>query len=182
MQLFLIALGILAGFAAIVAGVGSLLPRAHVATRTLRLLRRPAEVWALITDAAAFPSWRSGITHVDPLPDRNGRAAWIEHGSSGDIPLETIEETPPSRLVLRIADDTLPFGGTWTYIVSPTTETSATGAIRPGSTLTITENGWVSNVVFRFASRFVLGHHRTIDTYLKNVAAKFGEKADISGE
>lgn len=172
MKWFLVALGILAGCAALVAIVGALLPRAHVASRTLRLRRTPAEVWALMTGVAAFPTWRSSVTHVDMLPDRDGRPAWVEHGSSGGIPLETVEAQPPQRLVLRITDRTLPFGGTWTYIVSPQPD---------GASLTITEDGFVSNVIFRFMSRFVLGHHATIDVYLKNVAAKFGEKLQLSG-
>jgi uncharacterized protein YndB with AHSA1/START domain len=172
MKWFLAALGILAGLAALAAGIGALLPRAHLASRTLRVRRTPAELWTLITDVDRFPSWRSGVTHVDRLPDRDGRAAWVEHGSSGDIPLETIDAQPPQRLVLRIADPTLPFGGTWTYIVTPTSD---------GATLTITEDGWVSNVLFRVMSRFVLGHHATIDVYLKNVAAKLGEKPQLSG-
>ena len=178
MKWFLIALGILAGCAALVVVVGALLPRAHVVSRTLRVRRTPAHVWTLITDVAAFPVWRSGVTHVEPLPDRNGRPAWIEHGSTGDIPLETIDAQAPQRLVLRVADPTLPFGGTWTYVIAPTNDPS-TGA---GSELTITEDGFVSNVIFRFMSRLVFGHHATIDVYLKNVAAKFGERAALSGE
>ena len=77
-----------------------------------------------------------------------------------------------SWLVLRIADPTLPFGGTWTYIVK---------AAPAGSTLTITEDGFVSNPLFRFMSRFVFGHYATIDTYLKNVAKKFNEEPALSG-
>jgi uncharacterized protein YndB with AHSA1/START domain len=172
MKWFLVALGILAGLVGLAAGIGALLPRAHVASRTLRVRRTPADVWALITDVAAFPSWRSGITHVDRLPDRTGRPAWVEHGSSGDIPLETIDAQPPRRLVLRLADPKLPFGGTWTYLVGPAAD---------GATLTITEDGWISNVMFRVASALVIGHHATIDVYLKNVAAKFGEKPRLSG-
>ena len=172
MKWFLAALGILAGLGALVAGIGALLPRSHVASRTLRVRRTPAEVWTLITDVAGFPSWRSGVTHIDRLPDRDGRPAWVEHGSSGDIPLDTIDAHPLQRLVLRIADPKLPFGGTWTYIV---------GSASDGATLTITEEGWVANVIFRVASRFVLGHHATIDVYLKNVASKFGEKPQLSG-
>jgi uncharacterized protein YndB with AHSA1/START domain len=172
MKWFLVALGILAGCAALVTIIGALLPRAHVASRTLRVPRTPAEVWALITDVAAFPTWRSGVTHVEMLPNRDGRPAWVEHLSNGPIPLETIDAQPPQRLVLRIADPKLPFGGTWTYIVSPLPE---------GASLTITEDGFVSNVIFRFMSRFVFGHHSTIDVYLKNVAKKFGEKAVLSG-
>ena len=41
-----------------------------------------------------------------------------------------------------------------------------------GSDLTITEDGEVYNVIFRFMSRFVFGHHATMDAFLKNLQAR----------
>jgi hypothetical protein len=81
-----------------------------------------------------------------------------------------VEITPPRKLVSRIADPKLPFGGTWTFEITPTAE---------GSTLRITENGFVTNPVFRFLSRFVFGHTGTIESYLKSLAKKFGEPPRI---
>ena len=167
MKWILIALAVVAALAAIVVVVGTLLPRDHAASRTLHVRRAPAEVWALITNVSAFTTWRPDVKRVEPLPDVNGRAAWVEDAGGMTIPLETIESHPPERLVLRIADPKLPFGGTWTYIVK---------AAPDGTTLTITEDGFVSNPLFRFMSRFVFGHYATIDTYLKNVARKFNEE------
>ena len=42
----------------------------------------------------------------------------------------------------------------------------------------ITENGEVYNPLFRFVSRFVMGHTRTIDTYLGDVARHFDSAKD----
>ena len=39
--------------------------------------------------------------------------------------------------------------------------------------VTIVERGEVSNPVFRFVSRFVMGHARTIEDYLNDLARKF---------
>jgi hypothetical protein len=39
----------------------------------------------------------------------------------------------------------------------------------------ITEKGEVSNVLFRFMSRYVFGHTSTIDSYLTALAKKFNE-------
>jgi hypothetical protein len=75
---------------------------------------------------------------------------------------------PPARLVTRIADKSLPFGGVWIFQVVPTAE---------GSRLNITENGEVYNPVFRFVSRFIFGYDRTLDAYLQDVSRKFGERA-----
>jgi hypothetical protein len=88
------------------------------------------------------------------------------------VPVETVESRPPHKLVSRIADPTLPFGGTWTYDIARTGD---------GATLTITEDGFVTSPIFRFVAKFVMGHHATIDTYLTNVAKKFNEPAALSG-
>jgi hypothetical protein len=63
-------------------------------------------------------------------------------------------------VVSRIADRSLPFGGRWTFELSPA----------PGGTLLrITEDGEVYNPIFRFVSRFVFGHDRTINGYLEDL-------------
>jgi len=41
------------------------------------------------------------------------------------------------------------------------------------TTLRITENGEVYNVIFRFVSRFVMGHSATIDKYLDAVGTRY---------
>ena len=44
-------------------------------------------------------------------------------------------------------------------------------AAEGGSDLTITEDGEVHNVIFRFMSRFVFGHTATMDTFLNHLNA-----------
>lgn len=87
-----------------------------------------------------------------------------EVAAAGDLSYEEVEAVPPARLVRRIVGESA-FGGTWSYEIAPT------GA---GSTLTITERGEVYNAFFRFVSRYVLGHHRTIDGYLATLRARLG--------
>jgi hypothetical protein len=93
---------------------------------------------------------------------------WRETDKGGQtIAYEAVESAPPRRLVTRIADPSLPFGGTWTYDIAPASSGS-------GPTLSITENGEVYNPVFRFVSRYIMGHAATIDSYLKAVKARLG--------
>jgi hypothetical protein len=146
----LVAALVVVAAAAVVIVVGLLLPRTHVASRTLTLRRSPIEVWTIISD---------------PASNRDL--------SESDVPVDIVESVPPSRLVSRIADPSLPFGGTWTFALSGSAA---------HSTLTITENGFVSNPIFRFVSRFVIGHHATLDTYLTNLAKKFNEDVALSGQ
>jgi len=99
----------------LVLAVGALLPPDHVAARSAEYNQPPAAIWEAVTDYESFPEWRSGVSTVDRLADRDGRPVWVENGSFGPLPMATDESRPPTRLVLRIADDNLPFGGTWTY-------------------------------------------------------------------
>ena len=47
-----------------------------------------------------------------------------------------------------------------------------------GSTVTITENGTVSNPLFRFMSKFVFGHYRSLETYARDLAKRFRDNAE----
>ena len=169
MKWVLIGLAIVVGIVVIVAVVGALLPKAHVATRKARFKQPPEVVWNAITDIESYPSWRADVKKVERLPNRDGRTVWREIGGHGSITLEVIESDPPRRLVGKIADPDLPFGGSWTYEI---------GAAEDGSTLTITENGEVYNPVFRFVSKFIMGHHKSLEDYLRAMGKKFGETVE----
>jgi uncharacterized protein YndB with AHSA1/START domain len=161
---------ILAGMLILIAAIGWLLPKNHVATRIGHYHQPARAIWAAITDVEAMPSWREGLRSVTRLPDRNGLPAHLEVTSSGKLPMETIELIPPQRLVTRIADPKLPFGGTWTFEIAP---------VADGATLRITERGYVTNPFFRFMSRLVFSQTSTMETYLKSLAKKFGEEPRI---
>jgi uncharacterized protein YndB with AHSA1/START domain len=158
--------GLLVVVGGIAALIGSQLPTAHVAARLARFKQPPNRVFAAISDFAQMPTWRSDISRVELLPAEQGRAVFREHGNDAiTYRVEAID--PPRRLVVRIANTDLPFGGTWTYEVAP---------LPGGATaLTITERGEVYNLVFRFMSRIVFSQHATIDTYLRALGTKFGE-------
>jgi hypothetical protein len=83
--------------------------------------------------------------------------AFMRSRGVGGVKTETVESVPPRRLVRRIVGEK-DFGGTWTSEISP----EAGG----GARLVITENGEVYNAFFRFVSRYIVGHHRTIDSFL----------------
>jgi uncharacterized protein YndB with AHSA1/START domain len=166
-EVVLIAVGLLVAAVVAVVVIGALLPKGHTATRSARFNQPPEAVWAAITDIDGFPGWRPGVTRVEHLAGGDGRQRWREHDRQGKITFEVVEAAPPARLVVRIADAGLPYGGSWTYVVAP----AGDGA----STLTVTEDGEVYNPVFRFVSRFVLGHTAGLEKYLKALGAKFGE-------
>src|SRR5882757_8270211 len=100
---------------AVMYAMGSRLPVAHVATVSVTLPAAQDKVWQMITDTAAQPTWRTGLKAVEPMPPRNGLNCWREVQSGMKMPLCVESSAPPQVEVVRIADPSLPFGGTWKY-------------------------------------------------------------------
>lgn len=161
MRIALIIVAAIVGLGVVVWIVGSLLPVKHRATRKATFAVPAESLFALITTPAKFPEWRKGVQRVELLPPVNGVAQYREVSSDGTILYAVVRTIPNRELVTEIADRSLPFGGRWTFAISP-----ATGG---ATTLSITEDGEVYNPIFRFVSRFILGHHATIDRYLEDV-------------
>jgi len=156
--------GALIFLVAVIALIGALLPQSHTATRRARFRQRPEAVYAAISGP---PDWRSDVKGSGVLP--NGR--WWEQDSHGNkVTFELVEDRPPTRRTVRIADQKLPFGGAWTFEIAPEAD---------GSTLRITENGEIYNVIFRFVARFFLGYTSSIENHLRDLGRKFGETVRI---
>jgi uncharacterized protein YndB with AHSA1/START domain len=153
--------GLMVVAAAVVSIVGAALPERHEATRSIILPAAPADVYRVIADQQNAPAWRKDLTRVEMLGASGGRKQFREHGTNGTVTYEVVEDVPGQRLVTRIVDRDLGYSGSWTYVI-----TRREG----GSVLTITENGQVSNVLFRFMSRFVFGHTKSIDSYLASLS------------
>jgi len=152
--------------------IGSRLPQEHVASRSIKLSRSPKEVYALVRDFSGYPRWRSDVQSVDLLGSPGGHIQFRENGSSGGVTYEVVEEVPDQRLVTRIVDRDLGYSGSWTYLLTPS---------ESGTLLTITERGEVSNLVFRFMSRYFFGHTQTIDSYLIALARHFADSSQPQG-
>lgn len=157
----------LAGVLMLITLIGRLLPKAHSVSREAQFPEPPEAIWKAITDIEAMPAWRQGLKSVKHLPDKNGLPSWAEISASGTIPFETVVSQPPCKLTVRIADPRLPFGGTWTYEITP---------VAAGSRVRIREDGEVYNPIFRFLSRYVFGYSGTIDAYLKSLERKLAEQ------
>jgi len=142
-----IGLGSLAGVVALVAMIGAMLPVKHVATRRARFRQTPEAVWNAMSPGTSQAKFKQdGVNY------------------------EVVESLPQRRLVTRIADTNLAFGGSWNYEMEPDGS---------GSALRITENGEVYNPIFRFVSRFVMGHTATIDAGFRELGKKLGEEVRI---
>jgi hypothetical protein len=154
---------------AVMAAVGAMLPRDHHATRKARFHVAPDALYAVL---AGPPDWRTGVKSFGELPGQNGRKRWWEEDSHRQkVTYELVEAKPPERLVTRIAQPGLPFGGGWTFEIAP-----IPGG---GAELRVTEDGEIYNVIFRFMARFLFGYTGSIETYLRDLGAKFHEPVAI---
>ncbi len=139
--------------------VGSTLPENHTATATQKFSSSREEVWKVVTDFNAWPSWRTDLKEM-----RDSNNSFSEVAEDGEVIEYRIEDfTPPERLVTRIVTPDLAFGGSWTYELTP---------MEGGCSLTITENGEVYNPMFRFLSKYAFGHTTTMDQYLNDLKKK----------
>src|SRR5215468_3084978 len=107
--------GFLVAVVAVIAVVGMLMPQGHVVSRSVTIRQSPEVIFATITDWKSFPAWREGVKSVKERAGENGRLSWVEVMGMGEIPMEVTESESPKKLVAKIADPKLPFGGTWTY-------------------------------------------------------------------
>ena len=164
MKWLLIIVGVLALILAAIAVAGAMLPQNHVASRATQLSFPPDKLWPILTGVSDYPAWRTDVDSVERLAGPELR--WREISGSDRIAFEATTVDAPTHFVAQIADKGLPFGGNWDYRIEP----SGTG-----SRITVTENGEVYNPIFRFVSRYVMGHTATIDKYLAALARRTGD-------
>jgi hypothetical protein len=171
--LIYIVLGVIAGIgllAGAITLIGSKLPKGHVASRSVFLHQSPQSVYAVVRDFGSAPTWRTDVKRIDVEPQAGGPLRFREAGKNGIVNYELTEDLPAERMVTRILDTNLGYSGKWTYVFA---------AENGGTRVTITEDGEVSNVLFRFMSRYVFGHTATLDGYLTSLAKRFGESATL---
>lgn len=148
----------------VIAAVGAMLPREHQVSREARFGCSAAMLFAIVRDFAAYPAWREGVQGAEILPvSSDGLVGYREASRHGRITYRVIEERTAEKLVLQIADEDLPYGGTWTFAFVPDGS---------GARLQITERGFVKNPVFRFMARFVFGYSGSIEGYLRDLERK----------
>jgi hypothetical protein len=167
--LIFIVVGIVGGLLVIfgvMALIGSMLPKGHVASRSILLHHTPQDVYSLVRDFGSAPRWRADVKRIEVETPVYFR----EEGKHGTVNYELVEDVPAQRMVTRIRDTDLGYSGQWTYSFTPE---------NGGTRVTIREDGEVSNVLFRFMSRYVFGQTSTIDAYLTSLAKNFGEEAAI---
>ena len=159
MKVLLIVASLVVLLVLMVVAIGTALPQNHTASRSAFIRATPDQVFRLVSGPQ---DWRADLKQFK-VGEENGHPVIRETDKHGQtITYEVVQSQPPNQLKRTIADKSLPFGGSWTWNIQP----------QPGgSAVTIIEEGEIYNPVFRFLSRFVIGHTRTIDNYLAMLRA-----------
>jgi hypothetical protein len=161
MKWLLIVAGILVCAILLVLLIGYFLPVKHTVSLTLTVNGGPEKVWQRLIDFKAYPNWRKDVKSVETVSDTQ----WVEIDQHDHrLPFSMMVTERLRTLTTRIDGHGLPFGGAWVYTLEDQ------GA---GTTITITENGEVYNPVFRFVSKFIMGHTTTLKRYSAYLESSF---------
>lgn len=169
MKWLLYAVAGIAGFLLLALLAGLALPRDHRASSRITLSQPAESVWVVVADPRELLDHWPGLTEVTRLPDRDGHPVWRERVDGFEMTLVMDEVVPPTRLVGRIdAPPDAVFGGRWIWELE---------SAEAGTTITVTEEGWIRNPLFRLMAT-AMGFHQSLDQYLRALARRFGETVE----
>lgn len=164
MKWVLIGLLVVVALVAAVFVVGLLRPAGHVASVRAELSAPPERVWETVADFESWGEWVPDVDRMERRPDRDGNQIWLTVGEWGELPTEVQVWEPPRRLKTYV--DGGAFRGYWTF------EIEAAGE---GSRVTVTEEGWVDNPLFR-AMMIFHDNYASATAYLRALGARLGEE------
>lgn len=165
MYWILFVMGLIASIviALIVGGLAT--PRAHTVSKTVLLPASLADVWHSVRTVSEYATWRSDLEDVELIDTTQPQVRWREMSTRRAMAFGIVTEDAPHRMVVRILDDDLPFSGEWEWALR------ADGA---STHVTITERGEIGNPIFRLIGTYFIGHTKTIERVLGDLARKHG--------
>jgi len=141
--------------------IGFFMPVRHSLSVSRHYALPRAELWRILTDFSEYTRWRTDLSKIQRLDDHAGADVWLETDRHAQaIAYLTSELVQQQRLKRDIVTDNLPFGGSWTFLL---TDNQAL------TTLTITENGEVYNALFRVMGKYIIGFDRSINRFLDDL-------------
>jgi uncharacterized protein YndB with AHSA1/START domain len=164
-KILLIVIAAIVALVAVVTIAGLMLPRTHSATSEVTLKQPIDSVFAAVRDIGGLPKWWSGVTASERVTGAPGER-WKQVGGGNTMQIDVVNVTPPTGFTTKIVEEKgAPFGGAWVYALKPAQD---------GTTVTITENGWIGPPPFRVIMK-LMGSHRTMDGMLAALGKRFGE-------
>jgi uncharacterized protein YndB with AHSA1/START domain len=149
---------------------GSRMPREHKAVVSATFPVDRAAVWDAINDFDGMPGWWPAVksTRLERLTDGTV-LTWNMDAHGNEIPFKTSELRPYNKLVRMIVETDQPFGGTWTFELA-----DAPGG---GTTLTLTEEGWIGPPIFRAVAKWIVGLDSNQKGFMEHLRRHLAAKA-----
>lgn len=142
--------------------IGNMLPIQHTAEVVRDISADMTQVANWVRDIAGQTAWRRDVKKIEIL-ERTPILRYREFSSNGEITFLFRELETGRQFESTIDDPKLPFGGKWLITLQP--KGSATQVV-------IREEGEVRSPIFRFFSKYVFGHEKTLRSYLDQLAAR----------
>lgn len=144
--------------------VGMLIPESHTASVSHNYTTTKDQLWETIIDYENYASWRSDVDKVELIDS----LTWREYYSYGEVlTFKQVEMDSLNFLKTKIADENIPFGGSWEI----TLQNSEKGNIH----LKIVENGKVYDPFFRFINTFFMDQKATMNTFVTDLQNKLDD-------
>lgn len=161
MKLLLIIIGIIVCLIIIVIIIGYLLPVKHKSSVQVLIDAAPEKVWQRLINFKDYPEWRMDLKNVEV----KSNTEWVETNSNNDkLPLKILTNKPLQTLITQFNATDLPYGGSWEFNLTPEGDNTM---------VSITENGEVYNPIFRFVSKFIMGHATSQKKYADYLKQSF---------
>jgi hypothetical protein len=123
-----------------------------------------------VRNFSGLPEWWHSMASVIRISDSTGQEEWLQDMNTGPLVIAVVEERPPFHLTTEIiTEENAPFGGRWIYALDPE---------GGGTRVTVTEDGFIDSLFFRFIANAFIGLHATADSYLRALGARFGESVE----
>jgi ribosome-associated toxin RatA of RatAB toxin-antitoxin module len=121
---------------------GLFLPKSHKITKTLFLKYDPENIWVYITNVEHYPKWRPSVKKVEVVSTNPaGLTSWQEfYRFNRHTMFQVTEANPYTDLIIKTADKESYYYNKWSINIKEAEN---------GSLLTITEEGEISNPLFR---------------------------------
>jgi uncharacterized protein YndB with AHSA1/START domain len=145
-------------------GLGKRVPVEHTSVASATISASQAQVWAMLVNVDAYPTWRSDVKAVDELPTDTGRRRWRE--SYGHFVMTFIldDNQPMTSRVVRLEPEGASFDGSWTFQLIPLDDGR--------TTVTIIEHGHTYSPLYRFMQRYITGTDFEQKRYLRDLGRK----------
>ena len=150
--------------------IGSMLPVTHVATGSRTVNAKMREVGHWIRNVQDQPAWRPDVKEVvilETMPTLRYR----EESGNGKIHFRFSEINPGTLFESVIDDASLPFGGRWLIRLENAD---------PNTVVTVREEGEVRTPLFRFFSKYVFGHEKTLNKYLDDLSRHASQQRKVT--